>query len=161
MELQVFGYRFHSLPNSVADDQKEETPTPEICSERIVELLFVNFRVNRPHLVKQRVAVALQAMAHLALDIRRRPAGKFFGIIENLADYLTPRLGITPELAFDEHWQAGRRDHKIIYGAGVRVQLGANWHRARKHRVDLRNRQAPGVLMNEISDVCLARGFAA
>jgi hypothetical protein len=32
--LQVLGYCFHPLPDSVADDQEEEEPTPEVCGER-------------------------------------------------------------------------------------------------------------------------------
>ena len=69
VKLQVLGYCFHSLPDPVADDQEEEAPTPEVCGERIVELLFVDLRINRPHHVEQRIAVALETMAHLALHI--------------------------------------------------------------------------------------------
>jgi hypothetical protein len=39
---------------TVADDQEEEAPTPEVCGERIVELYFVDLRINRPHHLKQR-----------------------------------------------------------------------------------------------------------
>jgi hypothetical protein len=35
---------------------------------------------------------------------------------------------IAPELAFDEHRQAGRRDHEIVDRAGGRIQFGANRH---------------------------------
>ena len=70
VKLQVFGYSFHSLPDPVADNKEKEAPTAEVCGERVVEPLFVNLRVNRPHHVEQRVAVALETVAHLALHIR-------------------------------------------------------------------------------------------
>jgi hypothetical protein len=69
VKLQVLGYCFHPLPDSIADDEEEEAPTPEVCGERIVELLFVELRVNRPYYIKKRVAVALETMAYFALDI--------------------------------------------------------------------------------------------
>ena len=70
VKLQVFGYRLHPLPDPVAHDQEEEAPTPEICGQRIVKMLFVDLRVNRPHHIEQRIAVALETMAHLPLHIR-------------------------------------------------------------------------------------------
>jgi hypothetical protein len=70
VKLQLFGYSFHCLPEPVADNKEKEAPTAEVCSERVVELLFVDLRVNRPHHVEQRVAVALETVAHLALHIR-------------------------------------------------------------------------------------------
>jgi len=66
---QVLGYSFHSLPDTVADDEEEEASTPEVFGERIVELSFVDLGVDFPHYVKQRIAVALEPMAHLALHI--------------------------------------------------------------------------------------------
>jgi hypothetical protein len=100
-------------------------------------------------------------MAHLALHIGRRPAAEFFCVIENLAHDLAPRFRIVPELALDEHRQAGGRDHEIVDRAGGRIQFGANRHRARKHRVDLGDRQARRVLVNERLDVSLAHRAAA
>jgi len=58
-----------------------------------------------------------------------RPAAEFFGVVENLAHDLAPRFRIAPELAFDEHRQAGRRDHEIVDRAGGRIQFRANRHR--------------------------------
>ena len=130
VKLQIFGYCLHPLPDPVADDEEEEAPTPQVCGKRIVELPFVELRVNRPHHIEQRVAVALEAMAHLALHIGRRPATEFFGVIENLAHGFAPRLRIPPQLALDQYRHAGRRDHEIIDRAGGRVQFGANRHRA-------------------------------
>ena len=69
VKLQVFGYSFDTLPDPVTHNQEEEPPTAEVCGERIVELLFVDQRISRPHHVEQRVAAALEAMAHLALHI--------------------------------------------------------------------------------------------
>jgi len=77
VKLQIFGYCLHPLPDPVADDEEEEAPTPEVCGKRIVELPFVDLGVNRPHHIEQRVAVALEAMAHLALHIGRRPPAEF------------------------------------------------------------------------------------
>ena len=58
VKLQIFGYCLHPLPDPVADDQEKEAPTPEVRGKRIVELLFVDLRVNRPHHLEQWVAVA-------------------------------------------------------------------------------------------------------
>ena len=69
MCVQIFGYCFHPLSDTVADDQEEEAPTSEICGERIIELAFVDLGVSHPHHIEQRVAVALETMAHLALHI--------------------------------------------------------------------------------------------
>ena len=69
MCVQIFGYCLHPLSDPVADDQEEEAPTPEVGGKRIVELLFVNVGVNRLHHIEQRVAAALETMAHLALHI--------------------------------------------------------------------------------------------
>lgn len=69
MRLKVLGYCFHSLPDAVADDQEEEASAPEVGCERIVEALFVDRRVNCPHHIEQRVAVALEAIAHLSLQV--------------------------------------------------------------------------------------------
>lgn len=140
MDLEVFGYRLHSLPDAIADDQEEEAPAPEVGGERIVEALFVDRRVNRPHGIEQRVTVALEAIAHLALHIGRRPATEFFGVVEDLAHDLASCLRIAPELTFDQYWQAGRRDQDVVDGASGRVQFSASRHRAGKHLVYLGDR---------------------
>lgn len=49
VKLQVFGYCFPSLADPVTDNQEEETPTPKVCGEGIVEVLFVDLGVDRPH----------------------------------------------------------------------------------------------------------------
>jgi hypothetical protein len=72
--------------------------------ECIVELYFVDRGRPLFHL-EQRIAIALKMPLHLALQIGRRPATEFFGLVENLADYLAPPLGVAPELAFDKHRQ--------------------------------------------------------
>ena len=69
MYPEVLGYCFHSLPDAVADDKEEEAPAPEVGGERIVEALFVDRRVNCPHHIKQGVALALETIAHLALQV--------------------------------------------------------------------------------------------
>jgi hypothetical protein len=70
MCLEILGYCFHSLPYAVAYDKKEEASAPEVGGERIVEALLVNGRINSPHHIKQRVAVVLKTIVHLALKIR-------------------------------------------------------------------------------------------
>src|SRR5215467_3470385 len=119
MCVQVFGYCFDRLSDPVADDQEQEAPPPEVCGERIVELYLVDRGINFTHHLKQWIAVALKTPAHLTLQIGRRPAADFFGVVENLANYFAPRLGIAPELAFYEHRQVGRCDHEIVDRAGV------------------------------------------
>jgi len=57
VKLQIFGYCLHPLADPVADDQEEEAPTPKVCGERIVELLFVDLGINSLHQIEQRVAV--------------------------------------------------------------------------------------------------------
>jgi len=93
--------------------------------------------MNHPHHFEQRIAVALEATVHLALQIGRRPPAQFFGVVEDLADDLATRLGVAPELAFDKHRQTGRCHHEIVDRTSRCVQFCANRHRARKHRVDL------------------------
>jgi hypothetical protein len=119
--LQVLGYCFNALPDTVADDQQEEAPAPEVCGECIVELSFVDMRINRPHHLKKRVAVALKTPAHLPLQIGRRLATEFFGVVENLANYLAPPLGVAPKLAFNKHRQSRWRNHEIVNRASGRV----------------------------------------
>src|SRR5271156_4787028 len=119
--VQVLGYCFHPLADAVADDQEEEAPTPEVCGERIVEPYFVDVAINRPHHLEQRIAVALKSPVHLALQIGGRPATEFLGVVENLADYLAPPLGVAPELAFTKHRQAGCRNHEIVDRPSRRV----------------------------------------
>jgi hypothetical protein len=53
VKLQVLGYCFHPFPDPVTDDQEEEAPTPKVCAERIIELSFVDLRVNRPHHIEE------------------------------------------------------------------------------------------------------------
>jgi hypothetical protein len=49
--LEVFGYRLYALPNAVSDDQQQEAPAPKVCGQRIIELDFIEPRVNHPHQV--------------------------------------------------------------------------------------------------------------
>ncbi len=49
MDLQILGDGLHTFANAVANDQKEETSTTQICGEHVIELDFVKVRISNPN----------------------------------------------------------------------------------------------------------------
>ena len=105
---------------------RRESPAPEVCGESIIEPYFVDLRINRSHDLSQRFASRLR----LRLTSRCRSDDdhrRVFGVVEDWANHLALPFRVAPKLAFDEHRQAGWRNHEVVDRPGSvfrSVQIG-------------------------------------
>src|SRR5688572_7529411 len=93
------------------------------------------------HQLKQGVSGSAEAPVRFALEIGRRPTAQFLRVVQDLADHLSPHLGVAPEFALYKHRQTRSRDHEIIDGACRRVEFSADRDRAAEQWIYLRDRQ--------------------
>ena len=93
------------------------------------------------HDVEQGVVVTARASGNLSLQIGIGPAAQRRGVVEDLSDHRSARVGIPPEFGFEHDQLAFWRGVERVHVARGRVQFLADGNGAGKGAVDLLDRK--------------------
>lgn len=152
MFLQIRDDILHSLADTVADDQQQKPASTQIVAQSVIEVCLVDVRMTFAHDPQHCSRIVLQSTSDGSLKLRRIEESKLFGIVEYLRDNIAARFCVSPQLAFDENGQPGRRDEEIVDQACGRDKLATDWDGIYEGWINFEDRQAGWVRVHEFLD---------
>ena len=156
--LQVCGEIFDAVADAVADDEKQEAPAGKVAGDGIDELVFGQVLVA--HGIDDRFPEpAAAALAGALVDFLVGPLREVLGVVEDLPDDLASRLGVHPQLGFDQGDEAGGGDVEGVDRPGGGGHLAPEWDERPVVGFDLFDCEEGGVVVDELLQPVLADGL--